>query len=496
MQESGLKTNGNSATAATLLAGRFEQGCRLVAEGNLPAAVNLLAECAAGEPGNADYVDAWLAALMQSAMSAEIEDRPTAFATLTQLGQEEHWDEVLQQGQLLLRDFPRRVSLLQTLATASASLGHFEAADCYLANAVQLAADQPELLRQRAKLLAQLRRYDEALATWMQLERVSPEDSGAAGAIASLAIERSRRRHGLKRRSEDFWATEPKPRVRVQPKPANTDKVYGSLATPTFSAAAPVQRTLLQELELAVREFPSHADNYLQLVPLYLERGRDQEAERLLNKGRAATANDPRVVALWEEVAVKVYEERVAQARRDAAADPSANTQTVLAQILRERDRLETAVYTSRLQREPGNLSLQFELGVRLKRSAKLHDAMKHLQLAVGDLSVRAPAAFELGECHLQLGDVPQAMRHYRLAAETALTEQPTCRKHALYQAAVLSLRMKLLKNAARYLRELTRIDPKFRDASVLLQNIQPALSAESKSATADRRLSSTSPTV
>jgi tetratricopeptide (TPR) repeat protein len=495
MQASGFNSNASSATEATLLASRFEQGSRLCAEGKLPEALNLLSECAAGEPGRADFVETWLNALSQSPV-VEVEDRPAAFAALTQLSSEEHWDEVLQQGQLLLRDFPRRVSLLQTLATASASLGYFEAADCYLAAALQLAPDQPELLRQRAKLLAQLRRYDEALATWMQLERVSPEDTGAAGAIASLAIERSRRRHGLKRRSEDFWATEPKPRLRVQPQPATTDKVYGSLATPAVSAAAPVQRTLLQELELAVREFPSHADNYLQLVPLYLERGRDQDAERLLNKGRAATANDARVVALWEEVAVKVYEDRVAQARRDAAADPSANTQTILAQILRERDRLETTVYTSRLQREPGNLTLQYELGVRLKRSARLHDAMKHLELAVGDLSVRALAAFELGECHLQLGDVPQAMRHYRLAAETALTEQAACRKHALYQASVLSLRMKLLKNAVRYLRELTRIDPKFRDATVLLQNAQATLQADSKSAATDRRISSSSPTI
>jgi tetratricopeptide (TPR) repeat protein len=285
--------------------------------------------------------------------------------------------------------------------------------------------------------------------------------------------------------------------VRIQSKP-QVDQVYGSLATPPTSAATnQVQRTKMQELELAVREFPSHADNYLQLVPLYLERGRDLEAERLLNRGRAATANDPRVVALWEEVAVKVYENRVVHARRDAAENPTANSQTALAQILRERDKLETAVYSSRLQREPGNLALQYELGVRLKRSAKLHDAMKHLELALGEITVRALAAFELGECHLQLNDVPQAMRFYRLAAETALTDQAVARKHALYQASVLALRMKFWKNTVRYLRELNRIDPKFRDAATLLQNAQNTLTAaESKASAANLRVSNSSPTV
>lgn len=483
MQDSGVST----------LAARFEQAQQLAAQGNLPAALDLFAECAAGEPGRADFVDCWLDALQLHQPTAAVEDRPAAFTALAQLSHEEQWDEVLQQGQLLLRDFPRRIGLLQTLGTAAASLGYFESADCYLATALELEPANAELLRQRAKLLAQMRRYDEALQTWMQLERVSPDDQGAAGAIASLAIERSRRRNGLKRRSEDFRATEPKPRVRLKLQPQPAARVFGSLASPAPAAAAAVQRTKIQELELAVREFPSHAENYLQLVPLYLERGRDQDAERLLNRGRAATDNHPQVVKLWEEVAVKVLEDRVIQARKDAVEHPSANTQTALAQILRERDKLETAVYASRLKREPNNLALQYELGVRLKRSAKLREAMAHLELALNDSIVKALAAYELGECQLQLGDVPQAMRYYRQAAENALAEQAACRKAALYQASVLALRMKLPKNAARYLRELVRVDPKFRDAATLLQNIQPS-SPEGAGSKADRRISSSSP--
>lgn len=490
-----MQDSGKSATA-TALASRFEQGCQLVRKGDLPAALTLLSECAAGDPGRADYIDAWLEVVTHQPSAAEVEDRPTAFAALAVLSQEEHWDEVLQQGQLLLRDFPRRIALLQTLATASASLGYFEAADCYLATALEFAPAQPDLLRRRAKLLAQLRRYDEALQTWMQLERVSPDDPGAAGAIASLAIERSRRRNNLKRRSEDYRALEPAPRVRVQPKPAADEPVYGSLSSPAVSNAS-VQRTQIQELELAVREFPSHAVNYLQLAPLYLERGRDLDAEKLLNRGRSATANDVRVVALWEEVALKVIEDRVARARREVAEHPSSESQTLLAQVLRDRDRLETAVYASRVERMPTNLSLQYELGLRLKRSAKLHDAMKHLELALGDQMQRAPAAYELGECHLQLGDVPQSLKHYRLAAENALTEQAACRKQALYQSSVLALRMKFHRNAARYLRELVRIDPKYRDAAELLQKIQPSLDAkEQRASAADRRMSSSSPTI
>jgi tetratricopeptide (TPR) repeat protein len=480
-------------TALQRIQSRFEQACDEARAGQLLAAAPKLAECVAVEPGNADFVDAWLEVL-QALPPADREERASAFAMLARLGHDEHWDEVLQKGWLLLRDFPRRVGLLQTLATATASLGHFEAADCYLAAALKIAPDQPDVLRQRAKLLAQLRRYEDALQTWITLERVSPDDPGAAGAIASLTIERSRRRNGLKRRSEDYRSIEPKARTRSLLTAAAPAKVYGSLSSPPVTNAS-LHRTQIQELELATREFPSHADNYLQLAPLYLEKDRDQDAERMLNRGRAATNYDPRVVALWEEIAVKCMETRVTLARRDAAEHPSAHTQSMVAQILRERDRLETAVFTSRAAREPENLALQYELGLRLKRAAKLPEAMKHLDRALGDPIERACAAYELGECQLQNGNVAEAMRYYRLAAETALAEQAACRKAALYQLGSLAGQMKLNRDAARYLRELVRIDPKYRDAVQLLQNVAPAEPAAKNAAAASEcRARSSSP--
>jgi tetratricopeptide (TPR) repeat protein len=453
---------------------RFEQAGQLAAAGKAAEALALYAECAHADPSNADYVQAWLEMLSQQPPVQQLDERAIAFAALSRLSIDEEWEQVLERGLPLLADFPRRLNLLQTLATASASLGHFEAADCYLAVAVEQAPGNAELLRQRAKLLAQLRRYDEALETWIQLERAAPEDTAAAGAIASLAIERSRRTAGLKRRSEDYRATIPKPRTRVPaPQPAK-DRVYGSIAVPTVGPA-PVPRTLMQELEIAIRDFPSHAYNYLQLTPLYLEKGREHDAERMLNRARAATDNDPRVVALWEEVAMKLAEQRLSLARQDATEHPSDQATNQLAQALRERDRLEITVFASRLGREPENLALHYQLGLRLRRAGKLREAIKHLQAALEDATDKALAAFELGECHLELGEVPQAMQHYRQAAENALADQAASRKQALYQLSVLSLRMRLLKNAARYLKELLRIDPKYRDAAQLLQSLQPA---------------------
>jgi tetratricopeptide (TPR) repeat protein len=193
-------------------------------------------------------------------------------------------------------------------------------------------------------------------------------------------------------------------------------------------------------------------------------------------------------------VAVNCMEARVAAAREAASEHPSANTQTMLAQVQRERDRLETAVFTSRASREPQNLALQYELGLRLKRATKLPEAVKHLQRALGDPLEQACAAYELGECQLQLGEVAEAMRYYRFAAEMALADQASCRKAALYQLASLASQMKLRRNATRYLRELVRVDPKYRDAAQMLENLSAEGSAPSSASTSERRMKRSTP--
>ena len=81
-------------------------------------------------------------------------------------------------------------------------------------------------------------------------------------------------------------------------------------------------------------------------------------------------------------------------------------------------------------------------------------------------------AGHALANCLQQLDDVPGAMRHYRLAAESAIwTEQASSRNEALLQAGKMAVQMKLSKLAQRYLGELLRVDPNHREAAQLMQS-------------------------
>jgi tetratricopeptide (TPR) repeat protein len=209
---------------------------------------------------------------------------------------------------------------------------------------------------------------------------------------------------------------------------------------------------------------------YLRLAQLYLDKDRDFDAERLLVKGREATEEDARVRQMWEEVAMLRQSKRVAIARDEAQRDDNPSTRAAVTQAERERNRLEREVFSARIKREPNVAVHHYELGLRLQRAEKIREARDHFKAALSDPACRCGAALELGRCDELFGELPEALKHYRLAAESANTERMEQKKAALYAAAKLALRIKLAKLAERYLARLLRIDPNHREAILLMQ--------------------------
>ena len=99
-----------------------------------------------------------------------------------------------------------------------------------------------------------------------------------------------------------------------------------------------------------------------------------------------------------------------------------------------------------------------------------MREAGKHLEKALAASEQRGPAALALAQCLEKVGEIPQALHYYRLAAEAgAAADQLEERSEALYRAGKLAVRMKLAK-FARYLAELLRLDPNHREAALLMQ--------------------------
>ena len=228
--------------------------------------------------------------------------------------------------------------------------------------------------------------------------------------------------------------------------------------------------TPIQELEAALRDQPGNADLYLAIVPLYVEKGRDYEAERLLTRGALAT-DDPRVRFAREDLTMARLARSLAVAQQHADSHATPESRAVLKQAQDERDQVELEIFADRCQREPENCRLRHEWGLRLKRAGKLEQAAQKFEHALVDPAVQPAAAFELGECQRQFENIPEALRYYRLAADSAaLPAHQETKKRALWQAVGLASRIKLTKLSQRYLSELARIDPQYRADAGLVE--------------------------
>lgn len=306
-----------------------------------------------------------------------------------------------------------------------------------------VAKDEIASLRATGQQSFQTGKYDEALGAWQRIEELDTGDDEAPRMIAAIAIAESRE-HGRLEGSR---------RLKVRPARQPSFAVPSAASVSTISnVPANVSLNPLQQLEAAVRDRPSIPEPYLQLAQAYLDKDRDYDAERLLSKGREATEHDPRVQEMWEEVSMMRYGRRVEIAQQDVKAVDNPQTRQALEQAMKDRDKAELDIFRGRVKRQGADAAAHYGLGLRFQRADRLRDACTHLEKALSDANVCSEAALALGHCLKQLEDLPGAMKHYRLAAHSAIwTDQQSCRQEALRCAAQIAVQMKMPKLAERY---------------------------------------------
>ncbi len=483
----------------TALADRYTQGMDLARKAEYDRAHLLLAECVMTDPSSYEYLDGFLLNLARKVRQHGTAAGPDdgLQGAIAQAVDDVDWKEVLRLGIQSLPHNPWHVPTLQALAQACAAQGFEEAELRYLQMAYEAAPSDVQVNRHCGRSLARMKKLDEAINSWQRVGELVPGDEEASRMVATLSIERSRQRGErerppLQREHADEPPEKPQP---SRPQPSTASKASRSsgrdhdtgeidLSAVSSSQSIPIevraaasepteiQLTPVQKLEAAIRDYPSNPDYYVELIPMYLELGRDYDAERLLAKGKTAT-EDHRVRQLWEDIVMLRMSRKIALARQLAAKDNDDEAQGHLAVLCGERDRFETEVFVSRSMREPKNAAIRYQLGLRHRQAGKVREALQCFSEALHDPVQKPLAALEMGRSHEELREFPEALQRYRLSAESAtLPEQLEARKQALYLAASLARRIKMQQLARRYLTELVRLDPGYKEAAAWLKEL------------------------
>lgn len=460
--------------APETLVEQFQEGRYLSQIGEYDAANAILVGCVITEPGDPDFVDGFLTNLaLRQPAAPVVRELPEG---VRRAREAEDWSRVLSDGPWSLARAPGNVAILETLADALRVAGEYQAELRYLRRILELTPGDVECHRRAGRAWTRLRNFDEALAEWKRVELMAPEDEEATRIVGLLVIAGSRRRGGIAFEPADLLGDEAlrSPRPARAPKPASLLKLgEGRQPRELAGGGGEIERTPIQRLEAAIREYPGDPVLYLQLAPMYLEKGRDYDAEKLLAKGLKETENEPRLRLLWEDVTMQRLDRKIQQAQHRLEVEPSDEARSDYAELCAKRDRMAIDFFAERLKREPDNASLALEIGRRLRQAGRTREALGPLEVALAHEELRCFAAYELAEASLQLRDQSAAFRYFRQAIDGAqgLHEMET-KKRALVRAAELAARIKLPALARSYLDPLLRLDPEHREGVALSRQL------------------------
>jgi tetratricopeptide (TPR) repeat protein len=162
----------------------------------------------------------------------------------------------------------------------------------------------------------------------------------------------------------------------------------------------------------------------------------------------------------------------VAVAQRRAEQEKTAEAADLARRMVAQANQAEMEVYAARAARNPGNLLLKYELGLRCKRAGNFREAIQAFQAARDDSRHKALVQLHLGESFQHIRQFKLALSSYVAAIEASDSMQPDTKKLALYRAGVLAAELGERERAEKYLTELAAIDFGYRDVADRLDKL------------------------
>ncbi len=244
-------------------------------------------------------------------------------------------------------------------------------------------------------------------------------------------------------------------------------------ASQAVQSAVSLER--FQQLEMVLRNNPINPDPYLELARIYLQAHRWIDAKRVLDRAFQQFTENEDVISLREDAQLARSLELHNEAEEAYSAEPTVLTEEALQRSTIELNALRERVCRNRLERHPDRLELYIPLANALEKLGKVDEAINYLRQAVGEPSLRASAALQLGYVYLRARRIPESLSSFRRAAMFRIPPpSEAIKREALTAAADLAQRSNMVDSARRYVELLVAMSPadeKLRQRLAELQN-------------------------
>jgi tetratricopeptide (TPR) repeat protein len=452
----------------------FEHAQRSAEKLSYDYAHDLFSECLVDDPGNLIYLQYLLGNLAQKygnskkgAKFSALRLAPARMA-LNKAAGKGQWRDAIQAAADALKSNPWDVASLLAVADVYEQVGSDECQLFILRWALDASPKDVTVNRRAAQTLGRLGQFDQAISCWQRVLAAKPLDQEASKAISQLGVEQTIQKGGYQQDASKLEAS-----VRGgSATGAETESVAGQPMNPAM-AKSEVGYRREKELRSAIDADPTDLNNYLQLAELLTAQDRLRDALKLLTHALAAAGGgDLAVREQLEEAQLRYARQQAEIAHRRADAEKSDDANQLARRMAAQANQAELEVYAARAGREPGNVLLQYELGLRFKRAGKFKEAIQAFQAARDDSRNKAMVQLHLGESFQHIRQFRLALASYEAAIAAAHEMQPDTRKLALYRAGVLAAELKEPERAEKYLTELAGIDFGYRDVADWLDKL------------------------
>jgi tetratricopeptide (TPR) repeat protein len=452
----------------------FERAQQCAAKGEHDYASDLLTQCVVEDPGNLIYLQHFLANLAQKfnnnktgarLAGLRIKSGRSALVKATAKGL---WREAFQAATDALKFNPWDTPTLLALADACHQIGSPETEVFLMRWALDVDPKDSVVNRRAAIAFARMGQFDNAIGCWRRVEQAKPGDQEASKAISQLSVEQTIQRGGYQQEMLDGTMKVADLESAVRASMARGRKeVIEELAAKTVDTGR--EQALLD----AIQAKPAEVVNYVELAEVFTAQERLQDAERILTQALAVSGGgDLNVRERLEDAQVRRVHQQVEIAARRAEQDQTEEAVELARRMAVQANLVEMEIYAARAARDPGNLLLQYELGVRAKRAGKFKEAISAFQAARDDARHRALVQLHLGESFQHIRQFKLALSSYEASIEACDTMQLDVEKLALYRAGVLAAEFKDLDRAEKYLTRLAAIDFGYRDVADRLDKL------------------------
>ena len=423
---------------------------------NFDYASDLYIQCISSDPGNMTYVQAYLDNLRKKWNNNKkgetlgfIKIGTPRKAAKKALGLKDY-PKAIESGLQALRINPWDIQTLTILWETCIELGFTETPLAYMKIALEGNPKDIGVNKSLANVLKSLHRFNEAISCWRRIEQCFPNgNEEAARNITELIVAKNMFETGGRN---------------------NEDKRKAATVEATSASGEKVQMSQEDFLKNKIKERPKEAARYIALADYYIALEQFDKAEAILTDAVRQTGETENrdLLDKLEDSALRNLRQKLVEIERSKG-----KTSEEWKKLRMDLNTRELDVWKGRCERYPNNLAFKYELGLRYKINGDYNNAIMQFQPAQNEPRRKGVCCLQLGMCFQAIKQYQMAIASYDQAIENIPDRDAENKKRAYYEAGRLTLGLKELELAEKYLKSLAGMDFNYKDVASLLDKLE-----------------------